>query len=71
MWGELIINPILCGHADFRRLAAPGESIACGVGITGLVCDGPDEIRNGAGAARTRRGLHEDYSQRRHIPGGS
>ena len=29
------------GHADFRTPAETGESIACCVGMTGAVCDGP------------------------------
>jgi imidazolonepropionase-like amidohydrolase len=33
------------GHADFRRPAETSEPISCCVGLTGAICDGPDEVR--------------------------
>jgi imidazolonepropionase-like amidohydrolase len=44
------------GHADFRRPAEAGEPIACCVGMTGVVCDGPDEVRK-AVREQLRRGV--------------
>ncbi len=44
------------GHADFRRPAETGESIACCVGMTGAICDGPDEVRK-AVREQLRRGV--------------
>lgn len=44
------------GHADFRTPAETGESIACCVGMTGAVCDGPDEVRK-AVREQLRRGV--------------
>ena len=44
------------GHADFRRPTEAGEPIACCVGMTGAVCDGPDEVRK-AVREQLRRGV--------------
>jgi imidazolonepropionase-like amidohydrolase len=44
------------GHADFRKPAETVEFIACGVGMTGAVCDGPDEVRK-AVREQLRRGV--------------
>jgi len=44
------------GHADFRRPTETGEPIACCLGMTGAVCDGPDEVRK-AVREQLRRGV--------------
>jgi imidazolonepropionase-like amidohydrolase len=46
------------GHADFRGPAETGEPIACCVGMTGMVCDGPDEVRK-AVREQLRRGVDQ------------
>jgi imidazolonepropionase-like amidohydrolase len=44
------------GHADFRKPAETGESMACCVGMTGAICDGADEVRK-AVREQLRRGV--------------
>ncbi|HXH13675.1 MAG TPA: amidohydrolase family protein [Alphaproteobacteria bacterium] len=46
------------GHADFRRSAEAIAPIHCCVGMTGVVCDGPDEVRK-AVREQLRRGVDQ------------
>jgi imidazolonepropionase-like amidohydrolase len=46
------------GHADFRRAAEAIAPIHCCVGMTGVVCDGPDEVRK-AVREQLRRGVDQ------------